>query len=146
MSTWAGHLPITRARLFSILEAAAMGRRDFSLAERALCTTCEFWAAVAARRLGWYLGPPTADRLRLVGTVLEAIGSPETARTLHEARIDLAAALTPRQRRLCVRLLEERLLESPDPMDALIARFASDIGPSCNNPTDSRNSSEQIAH
>jgi hypothetical protein len=127
MDRWRGHLPIASAALLSILERAAKGGSQFSPAERALFTACEFWAAAEGRTLVRYLGASAADPLRFVSIVFAAIGASNVARTLFAAVGELRDAPTPLAQLKCLTGLQERLLKTRDPVDKLIAGFANNL-------------------
>jgi len=121
---WAGHLPITRNQLLHILAKAAAGSGDVSLAERALVTVCEFWAAVQTRQLVAQIGHLHTDHLRCVSIVLAALGDSRGALAIDDAVAKLTQRPARAQRRKCVADLQTRLLENGDYLDVLIAHFA----------------------
>jgi len=123
-SQWNGHALVTRRKLLSILERAAAGSDDFSISERALYTACEFWAAVESRTLQDFLGTTATSQLRYANIVYTAIGAHDIAQALERTLAALADAGNENRRLQCVARLQTRLLESADPVDALIARFA----------------------
>lgn len=124
METWQGHRPITSAKLLPILERATAGDDDFSRAERILYTTCEFWAAVAARSILTQLGSEVADDLGYANVAFNAIGATHVANSLTSTLRALASARTTQRLLACLSALENELLSTQDPVDDLIATFA----------------------
>ena len=124
MDAWRGHLPITCQMLLRILNKAAAGKNEFSRAERILYTTCEFWAATAARSIVTHLGSGVVDNLENAIFAFSTIGAVHVENTLIAFLRDLANP--PTKRRYLERLaaLEEDLLKTKDPVDHLIAHFA----------------------
>ena len=121
---WPGHLPATRKGLLPILEKAALGGTDFTVAERALFTACEFWAAAKARALSSHLGASAPEQLQCVGTIFAAIGAPRFA---YEVDCTLSELPYLRSNERCeqsIKSLEGRLLLTEDPVDDLLGRFA----------------------
>jgi hypothetical protein len=123
-SQWNGHALVTRTKLLGTLERAAAGSDDFSISERALYTACEFWAAVESRGLQDYLGTDAGHQLRYASIVYTAIGAHDVALALEQALAALADVGSEQLRLQCIRELQSRLLQSADPIDNLIARFA----------------------
>jgi hypothetical protein len=126
---WSGHLPITQQRLLSIMGRAEAGVHDFALVERSLFVICEFWAAVVARDLHAHLRSNADERLNALVAICAAIGVPEVAEALTQARLDLNGPLTPAQRRQRLWALEEQLFRIDAPMDHAIGSFARGISP-----------------
>jgi hypothetical protein len=120
---WSGHLPGTRTRLTSILERVMRGHSDFTLQERVFVTACEFWVLAMGRELHELTDPRAVARLRFAAMVYDAIGAAGVAGALHAAHGDLVHLPTRVQRQKRLKLLEERLLLSADPVDTLLARF-----------------------
>jgi hypothetical protein len=127
MDAWRGHLPITSRMLRRILNKAAAGKSQFSCAERILYTTCEFWAAAAARSIVTHLGSEVVDNLEDAIFAFSRIGAGHVENTLIAFLRDLDTP--PTKPRYLERLtaLEEDLLKTKDPVDHLIARFAEDL-------------------
>ena len=128
MSRWKGLLPMASASLPSILERAARGGAEFSLAERALFMACEFWSAIAARRLATHLGAGAVDTLRYMNIIYSALGAHEVASAVIVAVGEFEAASSPQGRAKCLTGLQERLLRTKEPVDHLIARLARNLG------------------
>jgi hypothetical protein len=120
---WSGHRPGTRTRLTSILERVVRGDSDFTLQERVFVTACEFWVLAMGRELHALTDPKAVGKLRFAALVYGAIGAAGVAGALQAAHGDLVHLPTRVQRQKRLRLLEERLLLSADPVDALLARF-----------------------
>ena len=121
---WHGHFPVTCAALLPLLSSAAAGQMEFSRAERLLCVACEFWAAVNAYELDAHLGSNVTDRLRDARFAFSEIGAENVVNALHQTAIDLAGTRSNAERRRRIADIGERLLRVPEPVDALIARFA----------------------
>jgi hypothetical protein len=116
------------ASLPSILQRAARGGAEFSLAERALFMACEFWSAIAARRLAKHLGAGAIDTLRYMNIIYSAIGAHEVASAVIVAVGEFEAASSPQGRLKCLTGLQDRLLRTKEPVDHLIARLARNLG------------------
>lgn len=112
------------ASLRSTLTSAAREHVQFSSAERALFTACEFWAAVCSRTLASHLALSPLDALRSAGIVYAAIGANEVVVDVIAAIVELKLASQPQVQHQCVTKLQERLLGTRDPVDQLIARLA----------------------
>jgi hypothetical protein len=123
-SQWGGHCAVTRWRLLTILERAAGGLQDFSVAERALHMACEFWAAVESQTLQAFLGPTPAKQLRYFAIIYSAIGATEVAREVEAVAEALRLAGTSSRCAVDIAHLQERLRNTIDPLNDLIARFA----------------------
>ncbi len=123
-SQWGGHSAVTRRRLLTILERAAGGLQDFSVAERALRMACEFWAAVESQTLQAFLGPTPAKQLRYFAIIYGAIGATEVAREVEASAEALRLAGSGSRRAAGIAQLQERLRDSADPLNELITRFA----------------------
>ena len=124
MAIRAGSAALQRETLLSVLEEAAGDRCEDSIAARALCSACEFWAAVSQRTLRHYLGAKMAERLRYAAIVYQAMGAIRVANTIHEALAELACTPTTIQRQQMVGILQERLLGNTDPLQDLLVRLA----------------------
>ena len=125
---WRGHLPDASSVLAPLLERAATGNCAFSAPERALFMACEFWCAVETRGLPQHLGADPADGLRNQVLVYAAIGAQGVSRSLVAALRDLSASQGPAARARSLDVLQERLGNSPDPVDMLIAQLAGRLG------------------
>lgn len=136
MSRWKGHLPMASASLPSILERAARGGSQFSLAERALFMACEFWNAIAARRLATHLGGGAIDTLRYMNIIYSGIGAPQVASAVSAAVRELEGVSSAQGRLRCLTALQERLLRIKEPVDHLIARLADSLGIGSNTSRD----------
>jgi hypothetical protein len=121
---WHGHFPVTYIALLSLLSRAAAGHREFSRVERLLCVACEFWAAVNARELDAYLDSNMNDRLRDARFAFSEIGAEHVVHALHQTPIADAGPRWIREHSKRIADIEERLVQAPDPVDTLIARFA----------------------
>jgi len=124
MAIRAGSAALRRETLLSVLEEAAGDRSEDSIAARALCSACEFWAAVSKGTLRQHLGAKMAERLRYAALVYQAMGAIRVANTIHEALAELACTPIAIQRQQLVGMLQERLLGSTDPLQDLIVRLA----------------------
>jgi hypothetical protein len=113
--------------LLPILERAAASGNEFSRAERILYTTCEFWAAIAARSIVTHLGSKVLDNLRDAIYAFSAIGAAHVENTLNAVLSDLVNAPTKRRYLECLAALEDELSKTKDPVDQLIARFAENL-------------------
>jgi hypothetical protein len=97
---------------------------EFSAEERILLTSCEFWAAAAARTLPDHLAADPERRLREAQAAFTALGGAAIARALKLAvRCVSDAEPRPWGAEQC-RILEERLLAYADQVDALVGKFA----------------------
>jgi hypothetical protein len=128
MSVWPGHLATTRIVMLAVLERAAAGANDFSVDECALVTACEFRAAVVGRVLSAHLRLNAKERLCTLSILYGAIGAQRFAQLLHEAHVDLGHLSTVGKRRR-IKLLEQDLHKTVDPVDHLLARFAETVNP-----------------
>jgi hypothetical protein len=126
MDTWRGHFPITSFVLLALLKKAQAGFTEFSREERILFTSCEFWAATAARDLAAYLGLEAEERLRAAHDAFTALGAVHVARTLNMVTRDFRSQHLVKWGETQVRSLESQLLATEDPVDKLIAEYASD--------------------
>lgn len=124
---WPGHLEITSKSLLSILEKAASGASDISIAERSLFMACEFWAATKARSLARHLGANAHETLQVMGTIFATVGAPAFASDLDAACTDLTARPGDVRRLKCINALQNRLLATDEPVDTLLARFAVEL-------------------
>ena len=123
-SAWHGHFPVTYAALLPLLTRASAGQMGFSRVERLLCVACEFWAAVNAGELETHLDSNISDRLRDARFAFSEIGAEHVVNALHQTAIAVAGMRSTGERRRRIADIQERLLRVPDPVDALIARFA----------------------
>lgn len=126
-STWPGHLEITSKSLLSILERAAGGASDFSIAERSLFMACEFWAATKSRTLAGHLGADALETLQTLGTIFATMGAVGVAGELDAAAVCLSARRGEMRRQHCISGLQDRLLVTAEPVDTLLARFAVEL-------------------
>jgi|GEM_PF-1289302 len=124
MKRWQGRLPLSSRALAAVLDRATNGGGQFSQAERALFTACEFWAAVEGRTLLAYLGAEPTEPLCYLSIVLAAMGTPNVARALVEAVGALREAGTASARAACLNALQMRLLQTADRVDLGVARMA----------------------
>lgn len=124
MDRWQGHLPITTASMRSTLTRAARERLQFSSAERALFTACEFWVAVCSRKLAPHLGVGPLDALRYAGILYTAIRADGVAAAVIVAINELECTSDPQEQHECLAKLQEQLLRTHDPVDHLIAHLA----------------------
>ncbi len=122
------HVRITVAALLAILDRVTTRGGELTQEEHTLFTACEIWAAAGMRALPKLLGRQPADGLRSASTVFVAIGATQSAEALLRAA-DVAEISTPRQRYRLLQDLGERLRCNLEPVDALIARFASSLVP-----------------
>jgi len=127
MSRWYGHLPLASMALSPVLNRVARTGTQFSAAERALFTACEFWVAVEGRTVAVYLGAEPAEPLRYLGIVFSALATPGVARALVRAVGEFNDATTPPQKLQCLNALQERLLRSTDLVDRAIAGLAREL-------------------
>jgi hypothetical protein len=125
---WQGHLPITSASLRSTLMRAARERLQFSSAERALFTACEFWVAVCSRQLAPHLGVGPLDALRYTSILYAALRADGVAAAIIVAINELEGTSDPQEQHQCLAKLQEQLLSTPDPVDHLIAHLAQTLG------------------
>jgi hypothetical protein len=121
---WRGHSPITHEVLLSILLRAAAGEQDFTRDERILYTACEFWAAIQARSIVTHLGSKAGDNLRNAVVAFSAIGATHVASRLTALHNDLATAPTAERLLQGLSALENELPKTLDPVDRLIALYA----------------------
>jgi hypothetical protein len=128
VNRWQEHLPVASLALSALLERAARGGAQFTAAERALFTACEFWVAVETRTLVAYLGPHDADPLRYLSIVYSAMGAHDVARMLITGVGDLGDTPTPSDRMKCLTELQERMSRTPDSVDQLITGLARILG------------------
>lgn len=128
MDRWQGHLPMASARLRSTLTRTAPDPTQFSSAERAIFTACEFWAAVCSRKLALHLGVAPIDALRYASILYAAIQADSVAADLIVAIDELKRTANSQEQHQCLAKLQERLLGTRDPVDELIARLAETLG------------------
>lgn len=127
MTRWLGHLPLASMALSPVFTHAARTATQFSAAERALFTACEFWVAVEGRTVVAYLGAEAAEPLRYLGIVFSALATPGVARALVRAVGEFKDATTPQLRLRCLHSLQERLLRTTDHVDRSIAGLAREL-------------------
>jgi hypothetical protein len=127
MDRWQGSLPLASASLISIVEKAAKGGVQFSLAERALFLACEFWSAISARGVIEHLGAGSIDALRYMSIIYSAIGAHGAARAMVDAIGELEGASHPQSQHKSLASLQVSLLKTQEPVDELIARFAENL-------------------
>ena len=127
MDRWQGSLPLASASLLSIVEKAAKGGVQFSLAERALFLACEFWSAISARGVIEHLGAGSIDALRYMSIIYSAIGAHGAARAMVDAIGELEGASHPQSQHKSLASLQVSLLKTQEPVDELIARFAENL-------------------
>jgi hypothetical protein len=128
MDRWQGYLPVSNASLLLTFERAAQRGVQFSPAERALFLACEFWTAVAGRKLAAYLGANPLDSLRYMSIVYSGIRAHGVTSALFVCIGELESASHPQARYSCVAALQERLLKTTDPVDQLITHLAEKLG------------------
>jgi|ERR1700730_8509291 len=121
---WRGRFPITSFVLLVLSKKAASGITSLSREERLLFTSCEFWAATAARDLATYLGSEAGERLRDAHEAFSALGAARTARALKLANRGVRDPAHVPWGQEQVSNLEDRLLSSEDAIDQLIAQYA----------------------
>jgi hypothetical protein len=122
---WRGHHPVTSMALLSLLDRAAAGQLDFSRVERHLWVASEFWAAVNSCELDAHLDSAANDPLCEARFAFSSIGAEHVVDALYRAAVGAAGTQPRAVRRHCIADLENELLRVPDPVDVLIARFAS---------------------
>lgn len=126
MDRWRGHLPVTTTALEAIFAKRLAGAATLTMADRVLYTACEMRCAVAMRNIVQLLGSEDPiGVLRGAATAFATIGAVHFVRDLQRAADEIARAPTPGRRRHCLAVLEDRLLCTDDPIDTLIARYAS---------------------
>jgi hypothetical protein len=122
---WGGHRPLTTTALQSIFDKRLAGEAGLTVADRVLYTVCEIRCAVATRSLVRRLrSEDSIGAIRRASTAFAAIGAVQYARDLDRAAGEFANALTSGLRQQCLAVLEDRLLCTEDPIDALIAHYA----------------------
>ena len=128
VNRWQEHLPIASLALTALLERAARSGVQFTAAERALFTACEFWVAVETRALVAHLGSHDADPLRYLSIVYSAMGAHQVAKMLITTVGEMSDTATPLARAKCLTALQERMAQTQDPVDQLIAGLAHNLG------------------
>ena len=116
---------MTSVALLALLDRAAAGQLDFSRVERHLWVASEFWAAVNSCELDAHLDSAANDPLCEARLAFSAIGAERFVDALQRAAVGAAGTQPRAVRRHCIADLENELLRVPDPVDVLIARFAS---------------------
>jgi hypothetical protein len=124
---WPGHLPVTRACLTMILERVVLGDAEFTLGERALVTSCEFWALTMAGELHSHTDARALRMIRYAGMVFDSIGVVGVASVLKAAHPDLIGTQSQLRRRKRLKMLEAELWQTTEPVDELLARFAEQL-------------------
>ena len=124
---WSGPLDTTSKSLQSIRERAAAEESGVSNTESCLFQACELWAAAKSRTLSAHLGVDAAATLPRIGTIFATIGAPGVARDLDMAFVDLAESEGAVHRQSCIDALQNRLLNTDEPVDSLLARFAVEL-------------------
>ena len=124
MNQWYEHQRITSQTLLPSLLRAAAGADDFSRSERIFYTTCEFWAAIAAKSILTHLGSQFDQQLRNGIVAFSSIGALQVVNSLNSALCDLAETQTKPRRVARISPLEVELRNTRDPVDKLIANFA----------------------
>ena len=112
--------------LLDLLERAAGGESQFTSDELVFCTVCEFWSAVATHSLASYLRQEAAPRLTAARLAFSRIGANQVSSVLAQAlHLVLISATRPAADRRWIRALTQQLLSATDPVNRLIADFAS---------------------
>ena len=124
MSNWNGHAPATSGVLLDLLTTAHTGRTLFSIAQRALFTACEFWAATKNRTLLDHLGSDAESQLRAAEESFDLIGLKWAPRILERTRMQLEVD-SPASLVRIAEDLEDVLNALDEPVDSAIASFAS---------------------
>ena len=94
-----------------------------------LFIACQIWAGASMHSLPTLLRCRPAESLHTASMAFAAMGATQTAVTLQRAADRAKAASTSRQVRRFLRELGQRLRASAEPVDLLIARFASTLVP-----------------
>jgi hypothetical protein len=126
MSTWREHFPITHFVLHALLhKRSGDDGADLSRTEAVLLAVCRFWAAAAERKLASHLEPDPVATLLTGFEAFSEVGAVRVASTLRVALGECPAEPPARWLQACALELEDRLLNTDDAMDHLIAQFAS---------------------
>jgi len=124
---WEGHQPATSARLLDVMTTATTGSAQVSRSEKALFTACEFWASARNRNLLSQLAEDAITQLRAAEASFTVIGLTQVASVLRGARVDLMATTPPASLRDVVENVEDCLAASDEPVDQVLADFASEL-------------------
>jgi hypothetical protein len=124
---WEGHQPATSARLLDVMTTATSGSAKVSRSEKALFTACEFWASARNRNLLGQLSDDAITQLRAAEASFTVIGLTQVAGVLRRARIDLTETDSPPPLHNVVENIEKCLADSGEPVDQVLAEFASDL-------------------
>src|SRR6266849_762762 len=92
---WEGHQPATSARLLDVMTTATSGSVKVSRSEKALFTSCEFWASARNRNLLGQLTGDAITQLRAAEASFTVIGLTQVAGVLRCARADLTETDPP---------------------------------------------------
>jgi len=126
MDTWRGHFPITHfVRHALVRKQGQVGMNGLSRAEHVLFTACQFWAAVARRDLSRYLASECTRRLVVAFEAYSEIGAVRTASALRVVIAQCPDEPSPAWLLQNIPEMEGRLLDTEDPIDHLVAQFAS---------------------
>jgi hypothetical protein len=126
VDTRRGQFPLTSFVLAALVKKQSdAGSTALSRTERVLLAACQFWAAVGTRSLAQYLNSESVPRLLLAFEAFSEIGAVRVASALRVVAgyCPEAASSTWLQRH--VGDLEAQLLDTDDPVDRLIAQYAS---------------------
>ena len=123
MRDWNGHEPATSDVLLDLLTTAHTGRTRFSIAQRALFTACEFWAATKNSALMEHLSDDTENKLQAAEQSFTLIGLKWTTVVIKRARLQLAVD-TPVSLQQIIEEMQSALSGTDEPVDAAIATFA----------------------
>ena len=124
---WHGHETITSDALLRLLERAARGDSHFSHDQRVFCTACEFWSAVATHSLSAYLRQEPTLCLAAAHMAFERIGAARIASILQQALSHYSLRASSPAARQQWQFLTQTLLSAADPVNQLIAQFASSL-------------------
>jgi len=114
----------TSTSVLDMLRQAQAGGTRFSHTERVLHTACEFWVATVNRSLARHLGIIPKVILRDAEAAFAAVGIPDIADLLRDARVSLVAAESPAATGEVVARLQRTLEHVREPVDNLIGKFA----------------------
>ena len=118
----------------AVLRAAA-GDHNFRHDERILYTVCEFWAAIQARSIVEHLGSRACENVRNAAVAFSAIGATQVGSLLNAVDHDLATAPTRERLLEGLAALEHQLSGALDPVDRLIAGYATAMREGSRTPT-----------
>jgi hypothetical protein len=124
---WEGHQPATSERLLDVMTTATSGSAKVSRSEKALFTACEFWASARNRNLFGQLSDDAITQLRAAEASFTVIGLTEVAGVLRRARFDLTETDPPPPLHNVVENIEQCLADSGEPVDQVLAAFASEL-------------------